>query len=53
MIKAKEEFFEKTKEFYYFLDLDSDEVNNIPFEYFMHFIFVVNSEDYSDFLKKE
>lgn len=51
--KSKEEFFEKTKEFYYFLELDSDEVNNIPFEYFMHFIFVVNSEDYSDFLKKE
>ena len=49
----KQEFFEKTKEFYYFLELDSDEVNNIPFEYFMHFIFVVNSDDYSDFIKKE
>ena len=50
---SKQEFFEKTKEFYYFLELDSDEVNNIPFEYFMHFIFVVNSDDYAEFKKRE
>ena len=49
----KQEFFEKTKEFYYFLELSSDEVNNIPYEYFMHFISVINSEDYNDFIKKE
>ena len=49
----KQEFFEKTKEFYYFLELNSDEVNEIPFEYFMHFIFVVNSDDYEDFIKKK
>lgn len=49
----KQEFFEKTKEFYYFLELSSDEINNIPYEYFMHFIFVVNSKDYSDFIKNE
>ncbi len=52
-VESKQEFFEKTKEFYYFLELSSDEVNNIPFEYFMHFIFVVNSDDYTDFIKKE
>lgn len=48
----KQEFFEKTKEFYYFLELNTDELNKIPFEYFIHFIFIVNSEDYSDFKKR-
>ena len=50
---SKQEFFEKTKEFYYFLELSSDEVNSIPYEYFMHFIFVVNSKDYDEFIKNE
>ena len=50
---SKQEFFEKTKEFYYFLGLDSDEINNIPFEYFMHFIFIVNSDNFQEFIKKE
>ena len=50
---SKQEFFEKTKEFYYFLELSSDEVNSIPYEYFMHFIFVVNSNDYEEFIKNE
>ena len=49
----KQEFFEKTKEFYYFLELSSDEVNNLPYEYFMHFISVINSENYNDLIKKE
>ena len=47
----KQEFYEKTKEFFYFLQLNADELNNIPFEYFMHFIFIINSENYSDFKK--
>ena len=51
--KYKQEFFEKTKEFYYFLELSSDEVNSIPFDYFMHFIFVVNSQNYEEFIRKE
>ena len=50
---SKQEFFEKTKEFYYSLELSSDEVNSIPYEYFMHFIFVVNSKDYEEFIKNE
>ena len=50
---SKQEFFEKTKEFYYSLELSSDEVNSIPYEYFMHFIFVVNSNDYEEFIKNE
>ena len=50
---SKQEFFEKTKEFYYFLELSSDEVNSIPYEYFIHFIFVVNSKDYDEFIKNE
>lgn len=49
----KLEFFEKVKEFYYFLELSSDEVNNLPFEYFIHFIFAVNSKDYLEFIKNE
>lgn len=48
----KQEFFEKTKEFYYFLELGSDEINHIPFVYFIHFIHVINSENYFDFIKK-
>ena len=50
---SKQELFKKTKEFYYFLELSSDEVNSIPYEYFMHFIFVVNSNDYEEFIKNE
>lgn len=48
---SKQEFFEKTKEFYYFLELKLDEIDEIPFKYFMHYIFVLNSKNYIDFIK--
>lgn len=45
----KEEFFKKSKEFFYSLNLTISDFNNIPSEYFVHFCFVINSKDYEDF----
>ena len=45
----KEDFFIKSKEFFYSLNLSVDEFDDIPFEYFTHYIFVINSKHYVDF----
>ena len=45
----KEDFFKKSREFFYSLELTVDDFENIPFEYFTHFMFVINSRDYSNF----
>jgi len=44
----KEEFFEKSLQFFYSLNLTVEDFDNIPFEYFTHFLFVINSENYDD-----
>ena len=45
----KQEFFRKSKKFFFSLNLTIDELNDIPFEYFLHYLFVINSKDYISF----
>ena len=44
----KDEFFETSKNFFYSLDLTIDDLEKIPFEYFTHFLYVINSKEYMD-----
>ena len=45
----KQDFFDKSKEYFYSLNLTIDDFDNVPFEFFAHYIFVINSNDYFDF----
>ena len=45
----KQDFFDKSKEYFYSLNLTIDDFDNVPFEFFAYFIFVINSNDYFDF----
>lgn len=45
----KEDFFEKSKKFFYSLNLSIEDFNNIPFEYFAHYIFIINSGSHEIF----
>lgn len=47
--KYKNFFFDKSKKFFYSLNLTVDDFENLSFELFIYFIFVINSRDYLDF----
>lgn len=46
----KEEFFYLSKKFFLFLKLNVDDFTYILFDNFIHYLFIMNSKDYDDFI---
>ena len=45
----KQIFFERSKQFFYSLDLCIDDFNDIQDENFVYFSLIINSKDYKEF----